>query len=310
LTDAPETIGPPPRQPTGARRERWLAAFVVVVPALALVAALGRWAAGAAPSVTDLAVLAAGSFATLFGVELGFHRYYAHRAFDAHPALAWLLGALGSSAFLGPLLWWVATHRRHHASTDRPGDPHSPHWPHAGLRGLLHAHVGWLFRPAHTAMSLSAGDVKDLWKSPRTVAISRHYLLYGALGLAVPSLIGLCGGGARGALDGLLWGGLVRLFLVSQVVWAINSIGHSAGAPARLARSGQARNNFWLALLALGGGLHANHHDAPRAYTTRQAWWQPDAGGVLLWLLARLGVVDNLRRSRPRAGDNDLEACQ
>jgi stearoyl-CoA desaturase (delta-9 desaturase) len=278
-------------------REQGLAAFVVVVPALALAAALALWMAGVAPSVVDLAVLAAGALATLLGVEVGFHRYFAHRSFDAHPALAWLLGALGSSAFLGPVIWWVATHRRHHACTDRDGDPHSPHWPHAGLRGLWHAHAGWLFRSAHTAMSVSAGDMRDLWKSPRTVELQRQYLLWGALGLALPSLIGLARAGARGALLGLLWGGLTRLFVVSHIVWAINSVGHRVGARARLPRSGQARNNVALALLALGGGLHANHHDAPRAYTTRQAWWQPDAGGALLWLLARLGLVANLKRS-------------
>jgi stearoyl-CoA desaturase (delta-9 desaturase) len=285
-------------------RAHALAAFVVVAPALALVAALSLWAAGLAPSRADLTMLAVGALLGMIGVELGYHRYFAHRAFEARATFAWLLGALGSSAFLGPVIWWVAIHRRHHASTDREGDPHSPHWPWSGARGIWHAHAGWLFRPAHTAMSISAGEVKDLWSSPRTVAVHRSYLAWGALGLLVPAAIGLVSDGHW--LRGLLWGGGVRLFVVSHAVWAVNSLGHSRGAPARLPRSGQARNNLWLVLPALGGGLHANHHDAPRAYTTRAGGWQLDPGGALLWILERIGVVSELKRSGLRRSDGDV----
>lgn len=175
-----------------------LAVFAVTGPALAFIAAVVLWFNGIGPSPADLIVFAVGTVATTAGVELGFHRYFAHRAFSAAPALIWVLGALGSSAFLGPVMWWVATHRRHHASTDREGDPHSPHWPVAGLHGLVHAHVGWLFRPEHTAMTISARDVKDLWQSPRTIALHRSYLLWGLVGLAIPTLIGLAAGGRAG----------------------------------------------------------------------------------------------------------------
>jgi stearoyl-CoA desaturase (delta-9 desaturase) len=181
-------------------RERALAGFVVVAPALGVIAALLRWAAGAPPSTADTALVAIGSLLAMVGVELGYHRYFAHRAFEAHPAFAWLLGALGSSALLGPVMWWVATHRRHHARTDREGDPHSPHWPHSGARGVWHAHAGWLFLAEHTAMSVTAAEVKDLWKNPRTVAAHRGYLGWGALGLAVPTAIG-ASRAARGALS-------------------------------------------------------------------------------------------------------------
>jgi stearoyl-CoA desaturase (Delta-9 desaturase) len=272
-----------------------LAVFAVTGPALALVAAIALWLNGIGPSLTNLTVFVVGTLATTAGVELGFHRYFAHQAFSAHPALIWVLGALGSSAFLGPVMWWVATHRRHHASTDREGDPHSPHWPDAGLRGLAHAHVGWLFRPEHTAMTISARDVKDLWQSPRTMALHRSYLLWGALGLAIPTLIGLAADGPVGALEGFLWGGMSRVFVVSHLTWAVNSFGHLFGGQARLPHSGQARNNIWLALPSLGGGNHGNHHDAPRVYTTRVRWWQLDAGGVLLHGLALCGLASDLK---------------
>jgi stearoyl-CoA desaturase (Delta-9 desaturase) len=277
-------------------RERILAAFVVVAPAVAVIAAVALWLDGIAPSRTDLIVLAVGVLATMAGVELGYHRYFAHRAFTARPALVWLLGALGSSAFLGPLLWWVSTHRRHHAVADREGDPHSPHWPFSGARGLVHAHAGWLFRPEYTAMTVSAGEVKDLWQSPRAISLHRTYLMWGVLGLVIPALIGFAAGGARGALTGFLWGGMTRVFVVSHTVWAVNSFGHSLGGRARLPRSGQARNSTWLALPAFGGGNHANHHDSPGVYTTRVRWWEIDVGAALLRVLSVFGLVSDLKQ--------------
>ena len=273
-----------------------LAAFAVFAPAVALVAGVALWFYGIAPSPTDLIVFVVGTLATTAGVELGFHRYFAHRAFVARPALAWVLGALGSSAFLGPVMWWVAMHRRHHAITDREGDPHSPHWPFTGARGLVHAHAGWLFSPEHTAMSVSARDVKDLWQNPRAVALHRGYVWWGVPGLVLPSLIGFAAGGPWGALTGFLWGGMIRLFVVSHLTWAVNSFGHSVGGRAGLPHSGQARNNIWLALPSLGGGNHGNHHDAPRAYSTRVRWWQIDVGGVLLRGLSVCGWASELKR--------------
>jgi stearoyl-CoA desaturase (delta-9 desaturase) len=286
-------------------RDRILATFVVFAPAVALIAGSVLWVDGVAPSRTDLIVLAVGTLATMTGVELGYHRYFAHRAFTARPTLVWLLGALGSSAFLGPVMWWVTTHRRHHSVTDREGDPHSPHWPFSGTRGMVHAHAGWLFRPEYTSMSVSAGEVKDLWQSSRTIALHRTYLVWGVIGLAIPTLIGFAAGGPRGALTGFLWGGMVRVFLVSHIVWAVNSFGHLLGGRAQLAHSGQARNSMWLALPAFGGGNHANHHDSPRVYTTRVHWWQIDVGGALLRVLSVFGLASDLKPPVPSRKGSD-----
>jgi stearoyl-CoA desaturase (delta-9 desaturase) len=144
-------------------------------------------------------------------------------------------------------------------------------------------------------MEISPREVKDLWQSPHVVALHRSYLVWGVLGLAAPAAIGVATGGALGALTGLLWGGLARVFFVSHVVWSVNSIGHAWGGRARLPHSGHARNNPWLALPALGGGLHANHHDAPRAFTTRVRWWHIDAGGAIVWLFAKVGLTRDLK---------------
>src|ERR1035441_9347447 len=144
-------------------------------------------------------------------------------------------------------------------------------------------------------MSVSAGEVKDLWQSSRTIALHRTYLVWGVIGLAIPTLIGFAAGGPRGALTGFLWGGMVRVFLVSHIVWAVNSFGHLLGGRAQLAHSGQARNSMWLALPAFGGGNHANHHDSPRVYTTRVHWWQIDVGGALLRVLSVFGLASDLQ---------------
>jgi stearoyl-CoA desaturase (delta-9 desaturase) len=293
-----------------ARRVRKLAAFSIAVPALGLAGAIALAARGIGPSRLDLAMCAGGATLSMIGVEVGYHRYFTHRSFVAHPALAWVLGVLGSTAFLGPVIWWASIHRRHHAYTDRDGDPHSPHWPFGGARGLWHAHAGWLFRPAHTAMALAAGEVKDLSRNRRALALQRRYLVIAALGLAVPALAGAHAGGALGALTGVCWGGLVRVFVVSHLVWAINSLGHSRGTRARRERSGHAANHAWLVLATFGGGLHANHHDAPRSYTTRGRSWQPDLGGALVWALARVGLVEQLKSPRAFEDDGGVEIAR
>jgi stearoyl-CoA desaturase (Delta-9 desaturase) len=145
-------------------------------------------------------------------------------------------------------------------------------------------------------MTVTAGEVKDLWQSPRTIAIHRSYLTWAVLGLVIPTLIGVAVDGPWGALTGFLWGGMVRIFLVSHTTWAVNSLGHARGERSRLPHSGQARNGFWLALPSLGGGNHANHHDAPRVYTTRVRWWQVDLGGSALRVLSALGLVSDLKQ--------------
>jgi stearoyl-CoA desaturase (delta-9 desaturase) len=280
------------------KRARQLAGFVVVVPALAFVGAIVLCARGMTPSLVDVAMLAVGTLGTMAGVEIGYHRYFTHRAFEARPWLVWLLGALGSSALLGPVIWWAAIHRRHHAYADREGDPHSPNWPHTGVRGLWHGHAGWLFDTAATAMSLPAGKMRDLWSSPAAVGTQRLYVLWAVLGLALPIAAGAIANGVRGALTGALWGGFVRIFVVSHFVWAINSLGHRVGAAATTSHAGRATNNIALVLPTLGGGFHANHHDAPRAYSTGVARWQIDPSALLLRVLACVGVITELRTRR------------
>jgi stearoyl-CoA desaturase (delta-9 desaturase) len=148
----------------------------------------------------DVVLLVAFYVPTSLGVTVGFHRYLTHAGFCAHPAVKVALLVLGSMALVGTPIDFAGTHRRHHALSDRRGDPHSPG------DGFIHAHVGWLFT---TRVADNRRYVPDLCADATVIWISRLLLLWIALGLVGPFLIG--------GWEGLLWGGVVRIFLTHQV---------------------------------------------------------------------------------------------
>ncbi|KIG18005.1 Fatty acid desaturase [Enhygromyxa salina] len=240
--------------------------------------------------------------ATLFGVEGGFHRYFSHRSYRARPGVEAVLAGLGSMAFQGPVLWWAATHRRHHERSDRPGDPHSPQLRGDGARGLLlglwDGHVGWLFNEvdAISRKSTWAKYVPDLLEKPMVWSIHRNYLWWLALGFALPAVLGgALTGTWHGAWIGLVWGGLIRTFLVNHAIWAVNSICHVYGSrPFALHARDRSANNAWVALVSLGAGWHHNHHVFPGSATTQVHAWQVDGCGLILRALAKLGLVSEL----------------
>src|SRR5947209_7983896 len=202
---------------TGARIVTLIA---VVGPFLGLLtAAILLWGWGF--HWAELGLLSALYALTALGVTVGFHRLFTHRSFETNRVIQCLLGVLGSMAAQGTLLTWVAMHRRHHQHSDEHEDPHSPHHHGGGISGLLHglwhAHVGWFFEPGPANL---ARYVKDLSQSRLLRSVSMLFPLWVLAGLAIPALLGaLLIGGWGGALLGLLWGGLVRIFLVHHVTW-------------------------------------------------------------------------------------------
>src|SRR3954464_15075915 len=211
----------------------------------------------------DLALLLVMYVITGFGVTVGFHRMLTHRSFRTSKPVEYLLAAAGSMAVQGPVINWVADHRKHHAHTDEEGDPHSPHVGRgAGIlgavRGLLHAHVGWLV--SDHGQAERTRYARALAEDPGMRAINRSFLWIVALGLALPAVAGyLITGRLSGALTGLLWGGLVRIFLLHHVTWSINSICHFFGRR-RFAVEDHSTNVWWLALPSFGEAWHHNHH--------------------------------------------------
>jgi stearoyl-CoA desaturase (delta-9 desaturase) len=285
LTPPPAAAEAPGRLPPGL----WVANLsAVLVPFLALGAAAGLlWGWGF--HWTDLGLLLGAYALTALGVTVGFHRLFTHRAFAASRVVQFTLGVLGSMAVQGPLLQWVGCHRRHHQHSDRPGDPHSPHLHGRSLlgvlRGLWHAHLGWVFRPNPPDLD---HYVKDLRHSRLLRAVSSLFPVWVALGLLLPAALGgVITRSWLGAWTGLVWGGLVRVFLVHHVTWSVNSVCHFWGP--RPYRSGdESRNNFLFGVLALGEGWHNTHHAFPTSARHGLRWWQLD---VSYWVIRALAVA-------------------
>ena len=250
----------------------------------------------------DLVVLAITYALTGLGITVGFHRMLTHRSFKTSAPMRALFAALGSAAIEGPVIEWVSNHRKHHQFSDQPGDPHSPHVDHGGgwtgaLRGLYHAHVGWIFDG--NAMADEQRYARDLLADPVVKFIDRTFVLWVLLGLAFPFALGyLLTGSLVGGLTGLLWGGAVRIVFLHHATFSINSLCHFFGRRG-YDTNDQSRNLVWLALPTLGEAWHNNHHAFPTSASHGLRWWQLDPSGWLISALERMGLVWDVVRISP-----------
>ena len=283
------------------RLEKSVNLAAVVIPFLAVLAAIPLlWNRLVSPA--DLAILAAMYLLTALGVTVGFHRLLTHRAFQTSAPLQYTFAILGSMAVQGPVIAWVADHRKHHAHTDVDGDPHSPHVGHGdGVRGvfsgLWHAHVGWLLVDQGRAERRRYAP--ELCEDRGMRRLNRWFPLLVVYGLAIPALAGyLVSGSIAGAATGLLWGGLVRVFFVHHVTWSINSVCHFTGSR-RFDVDDHSTNVFWLALPTLGESWHHNHHAFPRSAQHGLRWWELDPSAMVIGAMERLGLAWNLVRITP-----------
>lgn len=277
------------------RLERNVNIAAVVLPFLGVIAgAAVLWNNFLGPR--DLAIFAGMYMLTAIGITVGFHRLLTHRAFKTRRWLYYTFAVLGSMALQGPVIDWVADHRKHHTFTDEEGDPHSPHAGHgAGLRGMIaglwHAHVGWLFSTHGQASSRRFA--RDLVEDPVMRRINKSFPLIALASLLLPFALGLVlSGGSRlaGGLSALLWAGLVRIFLVHHITWSINSICHFFGRR-RFDTDDESTNVFWLALPSLGEAWHHNHHAFPQSAFHGLRWYELDPSGWLIFGLKRVGLA-------------------
>jgi stearoyl-CoA desaturase (delta-9 desaturase) len=289
------------------RTEKTVNLVAVTLPfAATLAAVVLLWNRVVHPA--DLAILATMYLLTALGITVGYHRMLTHRAFLAPKPFEYTLAALGSMAVQGPVISWVADHRKHHAHTDVEGDPHSPHVGHDGgvrgvLQGLWHAHVGWLLTEQGRAARRRYAP--DLCEDRGMRLINRQFHWLVLAGLLLPALAGWALTGTLvGAATGLLWGGLVRVFLVHHVTWSVNSICHFLGTR-RFDVDDESRNVFWLALPSLGESWHHNHHAFPRSARHGLRWWEIDVTGLVISGLARVGLARNVVRI-PSERQNEL----
>jgi stearoyl-CoA desaturase (Delta-9 desaturase) len=274
---------------------------VVAVPTIMLV--LGVWFGwGGVLHPSDMIALAITYGLTVVGIGVGFHRLFTHRSFKSGKVIRGALAICGSAAAEGPVIEWVATHRRHHQFSDAEGDPHSPHvgrtasWLGA-FKGLFHAHIGWMFgAPVRADESRYA---KDLTADPLMRFINRTFVLWVALGLAVPFGLGVAlTGTVAGGLTAMLWGGAVRIFLLHHATFSINSLCHCFGR--RSFETGDhSRNLAWLAIPTFGEAWHNNHHAFPTSARHGLGRGQIDPSARLIWLLEKAGLAWDVVRVSP-----------
>jgi stearoyl-CoA desaturase (Delta-9 desaturase) len=275
--------------------EQALVVAFMVVPLLALAAAVPlAWGWGLTWLDVGLAVVF--YFLTGLGVTVGFHRHFTHGSFKAKRPLRVALAVIGSTAFQGGVIGWVADHRRHHAFSDKEGDPHSP-WlfgtgPAAMIRGFWHSHMGWILGRDRTNARRFA---LDLLADRDIVAVDRLFLPLTLASLLVPALIGgLVSVSWWGALTALFWAGLVRVAVLHHVTWSINSICHMVGDRPFAARDRSA-NVWWLAVASFGESWHNLHHADPTCARHGVKRGQVDISARIIWLFERLGWVHSVR---------------
>jgi len=290
--------------------DRFLTGTITAIPFAALIV-VGWQVWNDWLHVSDLIVFAICYVITGLGVTVGFHRHLTHRAFKAKRWVRGTLAAMGSMAIEGPVIAWVADHRKHHAFADVEGDPHSPHVDHGvglkgALRGLLHAHVGWLF--IHTHRGNKQRYAPDLIADPLIRWIDRTFVLWVAVGLLLPFGLGyLIGGTWQAALTGLLWGGAVRMLVVHHVTYSINSLCHFFGRQ-DFDTGDESRNLAWLAPFTFGEAWHNNHHAFPTSFEHGMRRWQFDPSRFVIRGLEKMGLVwDVVRISPERQARKALE---
>jgi len=271
----------------------------ILVPLCALVWAIVYvWGRGV--GLTELILMVSLYVVTGMGVTVGYHRLFTHKSFKTGPIVTSILGVLGSMAAEGPILTWVAHHRCHHQHSDREQDPHSPHGHGSGVlgivRGFFMSHVGWMFLGNRRDIS---HYVADLEADPLVRRLSKLFLVWMAVSLALPALIGgLISMSWWGAFLGLVWGGLIRIAVVHHITWSVNSVCHLWGT--RPFRShDESRNNAIVGVLALGEGWHNNHHAFPTSARHGLKWWQLDTSYLVIKALEKLGLAWGVKVPSP-----------
>lgn len=288
----PPLVGTVRDKPLTSARIITLAA--IVIPPLALLSVTGLlW--GVAVGPVDLITFAVMYVACGLGITIGFHRLFSHRAFKTTRFMTALWAILGSMALQGPVTQWVTDHRKHHALSDREGDPHSPHHGHGPgwkgvIKGLWHAQVGWLL----TTKGLERGERygRDLYADPLIRRIDRLYMLWLALSLGIPFVVGWAAGGGSLLLgfQCLVWAGLLRVFVFDHLTWSVNSICHMFGR--RDYETGDESRNFWpLAIPVFGEAWHNNHHAFPGSARHGLHWKQIDLSWALIYAMEKVGLV-------------------
>ena len=282
--------------------DRFASAVITAVPPIMVVVGMYFGWIGSLLNWQDLLILAASYIAVGTGITVGFHRLLTHRSFKCNRWLRAAFAMLGSAAAEGPVIDWVATHRKHHQFSDERGDPHSPHVGHGAgwrgeLRGLVHAHIGWVFSEMEVADEHRYA--RDLLKDPLVRLVDRTFVVWVIAGFAAAFGLGVAlSGTVAGGLTALLWGGAARIFFVHHATFSINSLCHFFGRQP-YDTGDQSRNLAWLAIPTWGEAWHNNHHAFPTSYRHGLRRWQIDPAAGIIRLLELTGLAWDVVRVDP-----------
>ncbi len=296
VPEAPPSSGPKPLMSDDRSRGHQALVYVfVLVPLVALVAAIPAawgWGLGA----VDISLAVVFYVISGLGVTVGFHRMFTHGAFKTNRAVKLALAISGMTAVQGPVITWVADHRRHHAYADRDGDPHSP-WlfgnsAAALAKGFWHSHMGWLFQRSQTNPERFA---PDLLKDRALARVNNLFPVWTLASFALPALLGgLLTWSWWGALTAFFWAGLVRVSVLHHITWSVNSICHMIGE--RPFKSRDKAANFWpLAIVSFGESWHNSHHADPTCARHGVLKGQLDISARVIWMLERTGLAWKVR---------------
>ena len=281
--------------------DRLASAVVTAAPPILLL--IGMWLGwtGNVLDWRDMVILAVCYAGVGTGITVGFHRLLTHRSFRCHRLTRAAFAALGSAAAEGPVIDWVATHRKHHQFSDVHGDPHSPHGHGSGwvgsFRGLIHAHIGWVFSDMEVADEQRYA--KDLLADPLIVFVDRMFVVWVLAGLGAAFGLGVAlGGSVTDGLEALLWGGAARIFLMHHATFSINSLCHFFGRQA-YDTADESRNLAWLAIPTWGEAWHNNHHAFPTSYRHGLERWQIDPSAVIIRAMELAGLAWDVVRVNP-----------
>ena len=281
--------------------DRLASALVTGIPPILVAVGMYFGWMGKVLNWRDLLILAVTYVGVGTGITVGFHRLLTHRSFKTYAPVRAAFAALGSAAAEGPVIDWVATHRKHHQFSDDHGDPHSPHMHGGGFRGafrgLLHAHIGWVFSDMEVADERRYA--KDLLADPWLRFVDQTFVLWVVLGLAFAFGLGVAlTGTVAGGLTGLLWGGAARIFFCHHATFSINSVCHFFGRR-DFATSDESRNVAWLAIPTWGESWHNNHHAFPASYRHGLRRWQVDPAAGVIRVMEMLGLAWGVVRVDP-----------
>jgi len=279
--------------------EAFYVKLFIIVPFAALVAAVPlAWGWGL--GWTDIGLAAGFYLVSSLGVTVGYHRYFTHSSFKANRPLRIALAIAGGLASQGSVIAWVADHRRHHAFSDREGDPHSP-WlfgtsAAAIAKGFWHSHMGWLFERDQTNAERFA---PDLLADPDIRFADKLFVPLTVVTMALPGILGgLITWSVWGGVTALFWAGLVRVAFLHHITWSVNSICHMVGS--RPFESRDRAANFWpLAILSMGESWHNSHHADPTGARHGVLRGQLDISARVIWIFEKLGWATNVRWPKP-----------